>query len=142
MRWLGICERALGMMCRRALARQLAPGEALADKQIVQAWIAESRAHIDAARLMVLRTAWLIDQQGFAAAREEVSLIKFHVAAVLPRCSTGRSRSTARSASPTTPCSPSSTPASAAPASTTAPTRSTRWSSPAGSSTATPRGAS
>jgi acyl-CoA dehydrogenase len=83
MRWLGICERALAMMCRRALARQLAPGEALADKQIVQAWIAESRAHIDAARLTVLRTAWLIDEQGFGGAREEVSLIKFHVAAVL-----------------------------------------------------------
>jgi len=83
MRWLGICERALAMMCRRALARQLAPGEALADKQIVQAWIAESRAHIEAARLMVLRTAWLIDEHGFAAAREEVSLIKFHVAGVL-----------------------------------------------------------
>jgi len=83
MRWLGICERALAMMCRRALARQIAPGEALADKQIVQAWIAESRARIDAARLMVLRTAWLIDQRGFTAAREEVSLIKFHVAEVL-----------------------------------------------------------
>ncbi len=83
MRWLGICERALAMMCRRALARQLAPGEALADKQIVQAWIAESRARIDAARLMVLRTAWLIDEQGFAGAREEVSLIKFHVAEVM-----------------------------------------------------------
>ena len=83
MRWLGICERALALLCRRAVARQLGPGEALADKQIVQVWAAESRAHIDAARLMVLRTAWLIDQQGFAAAREEVSLIKFHVAAVL-----------------------------------------------------------
>ena len=83
MRWLGICERALAMMCRRALARELAPGELLADKQIVQAWIAESRARIDAARLMVLRTSWLIDSQGFAAAREEVSLIKFHVAEVL-----------------------------------------------------------
>jgi len=83
MRWLGICERALGMMCRRALTRHLAPGEPLADKQIVQSWIAESRARIDAARLTVLRTAWLIDQHGFAGAREEVSLIKFHVAEVL-----------------------------------------------------------
>jgi acyl-CoA dehydrogenase len=83
MRWLGICERALTMLCRRALARQLAPGEPLSDKQIVQAWIAESRARIDAARLMVLRTAWLIDSQGFRAAREDVSLIKFHVAEVL-----------------------------------------------------------
>ena len=83
MRWLGICERALALLCRRAVARQLAPGESLADKQIVQVWAAESRARIDAARLMVLRTAWLIDQQGFAAAREDVSLIKFHVAEVL-----------------------------------------------------------
>jgi alkylation response protein AidB-like acyl-CoA dehydrogenase len=83
MRWLGICERALTLMCRRAVSRQLAPGEPLADKQIVQAWIAESRARIDAARLSVLRTAWLIDQHGFQAAREEVSLIKFHVAEVL-----------------------------------------------------------
>ncbi len=83
MRWLGICERALSMMCRRALTRDLAPGEPLADKQIIQAWIAESRARIDAARLMVLRTSWLIDSHGFAAAREEVSLIKFHVAEVL-----------------------------------------------------------
>ena len=83
MRWLGICERALALLCRRAVARQMAPGEALADKQIVQVWAAESRARIDAARLMVLRTAWLIDQQGFAAAREDVSLIKFHVADVL-----------------------------------------------------------
>jgi acyl-CoA dehydrogenase len=48
-----------------------------------RSWIAESRARIDAARLTVLRTAWLIDQQGFAAAREDVSLIKFHVADVL-----------------------------------------------------------
>jgi len=83
MRWLGICERALAMMCRRALARELSPGEMLADKQVVQAWIAESRARIESARLMVLRTSWLIDHQGFAAAREEVSLIKFHVAEVL-----------------------------------------------------------
>lgn len=83
MRWLGICERALALAARRALARELAPGEALADKQIVQAWLAECRARVDAARLLVLRTAWLIDQQGFLAARDEISLIKFHVADVL-----------------------------------------------------------
>lgn len=83
MRWIGICERALAMMATRALARELAPGERLADKQIVQAWLAESRARIDAARLLVLRTAWLIDQHGFHAARDDVSLIKFHVAEVL-----------------------------------------------------------
>src|SRR5690606_36306563 len=65
------------------LARELDPGERLADKQIIQDWLAESRARIDAARLLVLRTAWLIDQHGFHAARDDVSLIKFHVADVL-----------------------------------------------------------
>ncbi len=83
MRWIGICERAFELMCRRALAREIAHGEALADKQIVQAWIAETRARIDAARLLVLRTAWRIDREGFAAARADVALIKFFVADVL-----------------------------------------------------------
>ncbi|MHB8419754.1 MAG: phosphotransferase family protein, partial [Myxococcales bacterium] len=55
----------------------------LAAKQIVRAWIAECRARIDAARLLVLRTAWRIDREGFEAARADVSLIKFHVAGVL-----------------------------------------------------------
>lgn len=81
MRWLGICQRAIDLMCRRALSRDV--GGPLADKQIVQAWIAESRARIDAARLSVLHTAWRIDQGGFRAAREEISLIKFHVAEVM-----------------------------------------------------------
>lgn len=83
MRWLGICERALTLTARRAAARELAPGEPLADKQIVQFWLAEGRARVDAARLLVLRTAWLIDQHGFHAARDDISLIKFHVAEVL-----------------------------------------------------------
>jgi alkylation response protein AidB-like acyl-CoA dehydrogenase len=85
MRWLGICERAFALMCARAATRQVAPGKALGQKQIVQAWIAESRAEIDAARLMVLRAAWTIDQQGLFAAREQISLIKFYVAGVLDR---------------------------------------------------------
>jgi alkylation response protein AidB-like acyl-CoA dehydrogenase len=85
MRWLGICERAFDLMCRRAVGRELAPGEPLASRQLVQAWVAESRAEIDAARLLVLRTAWRIDQEGAAAVRDDVSLIKFHVAGVLQR---------------------------------------------------------
>jgi alkylation response protein AidB-like acyl-CoA dehydrogenase len=85
MRWIGICERAFDMMCQRAATRELDDGEFLADQQIVRAWIAESRADIDSARLLVLRTAWQIDREGFAAARDLVSLIKFHVAAVLMR---------------------------------------------------------
>ncbi len=83
MRWIGICERSFELMCRRAAAREIAPGKPLASRQIVQAWIAESRASINAARLMVLDAAWKIDRRGFASAREEVSLIKFFVADVL-----------------------------------------------------------
>ncbi len=83
MRWIGICERAFAMMCLRAAGREVAGGEPLAAKEIVQAWIAECRARIDAARLLVLKAAWRIDREGQKAAREEVSLIKFHVAEVL-----------------------------------------------------------
>jgi alkylation response protein AidB-like acyl-CoA dehydrogenase len=85
MRWIGICERAFELMCARAAARELSPGKALGTKQIVQAWVAESRAEIDAARLMVLRAAWTIDKQGLYEAREQISLIKFFVAGVLDR---------------------------------------------------------
>ncbi len=85
MRWLGICERAFDLLCERAATRDLSPGRPLGSRQIVQEWIAESRAEIDAARLLVLRTAWKIDSQGAAAAREDISLIKFHTAAVLQR---------------------------------------------------------
>jgi len=84
-RWLGICERAFDLMAERAATRELEPGRALGTRQIVQAWIAESRAEIEAARLLVLRTAWRIDREGAAAARDDVSLIKFHTAAVLQR---------------------------------------------------------
>ena len=85
MRWLGICERAFDLMCERAATRELSPGRPLGLRQIVQEWIAESRAEIDAARLLVLRTAWRIDSQGAAAARDDISLIKFHTAGVLQR---------------------------------------------------------
>jgi alkylation response protein AidB-like acyl-CoA dehydrogenase len=83
MRWIGICERAFDLMCERAVRREVAPGRPLGTRQIVQAWIAEARAEIDAARLMVLRAAWEIDAVGAAAARDSISLIKFHVAGVL-----------------------------------------------------------
>ncbi len=83
MRWIGICERAFDLMCRRAATRELAPGKPLATRQIVQQWIAESRAEINAARWMVLEAAWKIDNFGQLAAREEISCIKFFVADVL-----------------------------------------------------------
>jgi alkylation response protein AidB-like acyl-CoA dehydrogenase len=83
MRWIGICERAFEMLCERAARREMSPGKPLGTKQIVQTWIAESRAEIDAARLMVMHAAWKIETQGLYEAREDVSLIKFFVADVL-----------------------------------------------------------
>jgi acyl-CoA dehydrogenase len=85
MRWVGICERAFEMTCERAASRELAPGVPLASRQTVQEWIAEGRAEIDAARLLVLRTAAKIDAEGAPAAREDISLIKFFVAGVLQK---------------------------------------------------------
>ena len=83
MRWIGICERAFDLMATRAASRELAPGDVLGTRQTVQNWIAESRAAIDAARLMVLHAAWTIDTRGVKEAREAISLIKFHVAQTL-----------------------------------------------------------
>lgn len=85
MRWVGICERAFDMMCERAANRELTPGVPLGSRQSVQEWIAESRAEINAARLLVLQTAEQIDTEGAAAARESISLIKFFVAGVLQK---------------------------------------------------------
>ncbi len=82
MRWIGICERAFEMMCERAATRQVRGG-LLASKQTIHNWIAESRADIDASRLMVLDTASKIDRDGPDAVRNEISLIKFFVAGVL-----------------------------------------------------------
>jgi acyl-CoA dehydrogenase len=85
MRWIGICERVFQLMCQRAVSRKIAPGKTLASRQIIQAWIAEARAEIDASRLMTLHAAWTIENQGFQAARDQVSLIKFYVADVMLR---------------------------------------------------------
>ena len=75
MRSIGQCELALEMMCERALERR-AFGRHLSDFANVQDWIAYSRVEIDQARLLVLRAAWLMDQQGNAAARVDVAAIK------------------------------------------------------------------
>ncbi len=85
MRWIGICERAFDMMCERAATRKLSPDKVLGTRQTVQEWIADSRAEINASRLMVLHAAWKMDQEGTYAAREEISLIKFYVANTLQR---------------------------------------------------------
>jgi acyl-CoA dehydrogenase len=83
MRWIGICERAFELMCDYAVHRELAPGVFLGTRQTVQEWIAESRAQISAARLLVLQTAKQIDEEGAIAAREGISMIKFFVAGIL-----------------------------------------------------------
>ncbi len=85
MRWIGICERAFDTMCTRAVTRKIDADKTLATRQIIQAWVAEARAEIDSSRLMVLHAAWTIEHKGFAAARDQVSLIKFHVADVMLR---------------------------------------------------------
>ena len=85
MRWLGIAERAFRMMVHRAATRELAPGEVLGQQQVIQHWIAECRAEMDAAKLLVLDVAERIERDGAQAARDGISLIKFHVAGVLQR---------------------------------------------------------
>lgn len=85
MRWIGIAERALDLMCAYATRRKLSSHAMLSNQQAIQFWIAESRAEINAARLLVLQAAWKIDQVGASAARVEISTIKFFVANMLQR---------------------------------------------------------
>ena len=75
MRAVGGAERALDMMCHRAQSR-VAHGSALADKGLIQDWIAKSRMEIDQARLLVLYAAWKMDRFGKKEARQEISMVK------------------------------------------------------------------
>ena len=75
MRSLGMAERALELMCQRAVSRSTF-GSPIARHGVVQEWIAESRLRIEQARLLVLKTAWLIDTVGAKGARTEVAAIK------------------------------------------------------------------
>tara|TARA_B100001769_G_scaffold194461_1_gene154960 strand:+ start:1109 stop:2293 length:1185 start_codon:yes stop_codon:yes gene_type:complete len=85
MRWIGICERSFDLMCKRASTRELAYGKKLSDKQIIQNWISECRAEINAARLLVQDAAHKIDIQGAYKTRNEISIIKFYCANVLQK---------------------------------------------------------
>jgi len=80
MRAIGMAERALDLMCDRALERE-AFHRPLAGQGVVREWIARSRLAIDQARLLVLHTAWVIDNQGAKAARQQIAGIK----AVVPQ---------------------------------------------------------
>jgi len=85
MRWIGICERAFDLMCQRAVTRKLDEHRYLGHQQIIQAWIAECRAEINAARLLVLHTAYEMEQSGAKAVKDEIAAIKFYVAKVLSK---------------------------------------------------------
>ena len=85
MRWVGISERAFDLMCVRAATREIEDDVMLGEKQFIQGFIAESRVEIDAARLLVLRTAHSIDELGAANVREQISGIKYYVANVVMR---------------------------------------------------------
>jgi acyl-CoA dehydrogenase len=82
MRWLGQSKRAFDMMCERSLSR-FTHGSVLAEKQMIQQWIADSAAEMQAARLMTLHAAWKIDQVGAPAARVDIAMIKYFGAKVL-----------------------------------------------------------
>ncbi len=80
MRWVGNAEKALDLMCKRAVTREIEDGVMLGEKQFIQDFISESRAEIDACRLYVLNTAHMIDTVGVSNVRDAVSAIKFYVA--------------------------------------------------------------
>jgi acyl-CoA dehydrogenase len=75
MRMIGIAERALELMCLRVTQR-IAFGKPLAEQGVVQDWIAEARVRIESARLLVLKTAWLMDTVGNKGAHTEIQAIK------------------------------------------------------------------
>jgi acyl-CoA dehydrogenase len=76
MRWIGQSNRALRMLCERAVSRVVF-GEPLAKKQTIQNWVADSTTEIHALRLMTLHAAWKMDQEGSSATRKEIAMIKF-----------------------------------------------------------------
>ncbi|MCM2429315.1 acyl-CoA dehydrogenase family protein [Streptomyces sp. RKAG337] len=75
MRLIGMAERALELMCRRATDR-VAFGKPIAEQGVVQEWIAEARVEIELLRLLVLKTAWLMDTAGNRGAHTEIQSIK------------------------------------------------------------------
>ncbi len=75
MRIIGVAERALELMCERAKNR-VAFGKPIAEQGVVRNWISEARLAIEQARLLVLKTAWMMDEAGNKAARSEIAMIK------------------------------------------------------------------
>ncbi|MGZ8771510.1 MAG: acyl-CoA dehydrogenase family protein [Aeromicrobium sp.] len=75
MRSIGIAERAIELMCKRASER-VAFGKPLAEQGVIRDWIAESRVRVEQLRLLVLKTAWLMDTVGNRGAHTEIQAIK------------------------------------------------------------------
>jgi acyl-CoA dehydrogenase len=75
MRLIGMAERAIELMCRRTLSRSTF-GKPIAEQGVVQDWIAESRVRVEQLRLLVLKTAWLMDTAGNRGAHTEIQAIK------------------------------------------------------------------
>jgi acyl-CoA dehydrogenase len=84
MRAIGMAERAFDLMCERAHQR-VTFGKPLAAQGVIREWIAESRIDIEQARLLVLKTAWLMDHAGNKGARIEIAAIKVAAPAVAAR---------------------------------------------------------
>src|SRR5579872_2365077 len=82
MRAVGMAQRALELMCERATSR-IAFGKPLADQGMVQDWIATSFYQIEQARLLTLKTAWMIDTLDKKAAQNEIAMIKIAVPEML-----------------------------------------------------------
>ncbi|GAA0722894.1 acyl-CoA dehydrogenase family protein [Dactylosporangium roseum] len=78
MRLIGMAERALELLCGR-VSQRVAFGRPLAEQGVIQEWIAESRVRIEQARLLVLKTAWLMDEVGNRGAHTEIQAIKIAV---------------------------------------------------------------
>jgi acyl-CoA dehydrogenase len=75
MRLIGLAERSLELMCKRALSR-VAFGKTVAQQGVTQERIAEARCQIDMARLLTLKAAWLMDVAGNKVAKNEIAMIK------------------------------------------------------------------
>jgi acyl-CoA dehydrogenase len=82
MRSIGVAERAIELMCERAVSR-VAFGKPLAEQGVIRDWIAESRVRIEQLRLLVLKTAWLMDTVGNRGAHTEIQAIKIATTATV-----------------------------------------------------------
>ncbi|MBU2551454.1 MAG: acyl-CoA dehydrogenase family protein [Proteobacteria bacterium] len=85
MRWIGVCNRCFDLMCNHVRRRRRTPDEMLADSDVIRTYIADCAADILSARLMVLNTAWKIENLGVKQAMKDISMIKYFVPNVMQR---------------------------------------------------------